>query len=195
MFSIDGKLYEFCNRMVMLFILNLLIVLTSLPIITIGASLLAAFECLNKQLDYKNLIVYYIHAFKSNIVRSLPFLTFNIFSFLFYQSTIHSEFTTNGIKFISFLFNLFLVTYNINLYIMASEIKNGSAYRIFTDTFPFTIVTAVRTGVLLLLVTVVIKLNFQLLYILISLFGLSGFLMLYRKVINRKIKLSNKIES
>lgn len=73
-FSIDSPLYKFMQRLTDVFLLNLLWLLFSLPIVTIGCSTAAAFSVAMKFVDESEGHIWndFINAFKANWKQGLP---------------------------------------------------------------------------------------------------------------------------
>ncbi|MEG0286464.1 MAG: DUF624 domain-containing protein [Vagococcus sp.] len=70
---VEGPVYRIGSKIWCLLVLNVLIVLTSLPIVTIGASLTAAYTVTTKmiQTDETKVITYFFESFRSNFKKSL----------------------------------------------------------------------------------------------------------------------------
>lgn len=68
LFSVDNPLMRFLSRVADVLILNLLFIITSLPVITIGASLTSLYYCLFKIKEQEEgyLLKKYFHSFKQN---------------------------------------------------------------------------------------------------------------------------------
>ncbi|WP_461218101.1 YesL family protein [Lapidilactobacillus salsurivasis] len=73
-FSIDGKLFIFLDRFSDLVLLNILFLITSIPIFTIGASLTACYQCSFGLLKGKGggIIKQFFLAFKQNFHQATP---------------------------------------------------------------------------------------------------------------------------
>lgn len=73
-FSVDGKLYRFFQRLWDMVQLNFWWLLTSLPIVTIGASTAAAFAITNRMVDDTEgyIMKPYFKAFKENLKQGIP---------------------------------------------------------------------------------------------------------------------------
>ena len=73
-FSVDGALYKFMTRLLDMLILNVLWIVFSLPIVTIGASTVAAFSVTLKMVDDEEGYVgrQFLKAFKSNWKQGIP---------------------------------------------------------------------------------------------------------------------------
>lgn len=74
MFSVDGKLFQFFRRLLDMLKINVLWILCSLPIVTIGASTAAAFTVTMKMIDETEGYVarQFWKAFKANLKNGIP---------------------------------------------------------------------------------------------------------------------------
>lgn len=81
LFSIDGPLYSFFSRLLDMIKLNLLWLLFSLPIVTIGASTAAAFAITLKMVDEREgyIAKQFFSAFKANLKQGIPAGLMNLF--------------------------------------------------------------------------------------------------------------------
>ena len=70
---VEGPIYRIGSKIWCLLVLNILIILTSLPIVTVGASLTAAYTVTTKmiQTDDTKVIKYFFESFRSNFKKSL----------------------------------------------------------------------------------------------------------------------------
>ena len=73
-FSTDGGLYKFMTNLFSVFKINMLWLLCSLPIVTIGAATIAAYDVTMKMVDDEEGYVakQFIQAFKANLKRGIP---------------------------------------------------------------------------------------------------------------------------
>ena len=73
-FSVDGKLFQFLRRLTDMLKINFLWLLCSLPIVTFGASTVAAFDVTMKMVDETEGYVgrQFIKAFKANLKNGIP---------------------------------------------------------------------------------------------------------------------------
>jgi uncharacterized membrane protein YesL len=71
-FSLDGLFYKVSSRVWNILILNILIVLTSLPIITIGAAQTAGFTVITRMINYdeSHIVSTFFDSFKKNFKQS-----------------------------------------------------------------------------------------------------------------------------
>lgn len=73
-FSVDGKLFQFLRRLTDILKINFLWILCSLPIVTIGASTVAAFDVTMRMIDDTEGYVarQFLQAFKANLKNGIP---------------------------------------------------------------------------------------------------------------------------
>lgn len=73
-FSVDGGLYKFMQGLLDVLKINLLWILCSVPIVTIGAATIAAFDVTLKMVDNEEGYVarQFLKAFKSNLKKGIP---------------------------------------------------------------------------------------------------------------------------
>lgn len=73
-FSVEGRLYKFMQGLLNVFKINLLWIICSIPIVTFGASTVAAFDVTMKMVDDEEGYVgrQFIKAFKSNLKKGMP---------------------------------------------------------------------------------------------------------------------------
>lgn len=74
LFSVDGGLYKFMQSLTTVFKVNMLWLLCSLPIVTLGAATIAAYDVTLKMVDDEEGYVgrQFFKAFKSNLKRGIP---------------------------------------------------------------------------------------------------------------------------
>ena len=70
LFSTDGKIYSWMERFYQVLLLNIIFIITCLPLITIGAATAAAYGTTYKMIDHREGILYkeYLHQFKQNFI-------------------------------------------------------------------------------------------------------------------------------
>lgn len=73
-FSVEGRLYKFMQGLLNVFKINLLWIICSIPIVTLGAATVAAFDVTMKMVDDEEGYVgrQFIKAFKSNLKKGIP---------------------------------------------------------------------------------------------------------------------------
>lgn len=144
MFSIQGKLYQFCLIVYRLLCINFLFVVFSLPLFTIGASFQAMLQTVGK--DQGKLFPSFYQAFRESFWRSLPLLLFNAFSVLFFISLRAMNIGSSSfLNLLIIIFLSFILAYNVNLYLVASFISVKNMFYHFQATFYFTIGTFFKT--------------------------------------------------
>lgn len=169
MFSISSKFYTVSVRIYQLICLNFLLIVFSLPIVTVGAAFSATIQVdLAKHgVDiWRPFLTYFKQAFK----QSLPLLLFNVFSLFFIISLNTVAFNgSNFLHLIKLVFTSFIISYNINTYVIDSIFDGEKIMEVFRLTFIFTIGTFFKTCFFPLL-------SIGLVYVAISVFGYSTFL-------------------
>ncbi len=80
-FSVDGGLYKFMTSLFTLFKVNMLWLLCSLPIITMGAATIAAYDITLKMVDETEgyIAKRFFRVFKANLKRGIPMGLLNLF--------------------------------------------------------------------------------------------------------------------
>ena len=96
------RIVDFFSRIVDLLILNLLFVITSLPIITLGASLCALFATSQKMVrnEESYIIRNYFHAFRLNFNRGTVSMILFIFSFIILFTNLYISILNTGLFFV-----------------------------------------------------------------------------------------------
>lgn len=154
MFSMTSKFYQFCVIVYRLICLNALFLVFCLPIVTIGASFSALIHTLTTT-DDVNIWGPFLRAFKRKFRRSLPLMAFNIASFLFVSSL---QVTNIGgssfLHMVKLVFISFIISYNINTYIVDNLFMKQNVMEVFRLTFIFTLGTFFKTCFFPLLVMV-----------------------------------------
>ena len=74
LFSIDSPLYKFMTTLTNIFLLNLCVVIGSLPIVTIGASVVAGYDVALRMVANEEgyVVRQFIKAYKSNLKQGIP---------------------------------------------------------------------------------------------------------------------------
>lgn len=97
LFSLDGKLFHILSRIADLILLNVLWLVTSLPVITIGASTTALYYVMLKIIKNEEsyIIKSYFHSFRQNIRQSTTIWLFllTVGTVIYYDSYICSQIT------------------------------------------------------------------------------------------------------
>lgn len=145
MFSLSSKFYTACVKIYQLICLNFLVVVFSLPIITVGAAFSAAIQV---NLTESGVEIWrpFLSAFKQRFKRSLPLMLFNLFSLMFIVSL--NKIGLDGSNFlhmVKLIFISFIISYNINTYVMESIFESKRIMDLFRLTFIFTLGTFFKT--------------------------------------------------
>lgn len=189
MFSIDSKFYTLSNYVYHLFLINILFLLTSLLIVSIPASITALVSTV-RELNNPKIVSRYFQNLRKYWLKSLPLGIFNLFSILFVQTI--SQITISNSLFLRgviYVFLIFLLSYNLNLYIvliMEKEIIHY--YDLFQRCFMWSIGVFYRLFLLFLFVGVInyfILLRFP---ALILLFGASLPIYFYVRIFDKIIE-------
>lgn len=137
-FNLDNPVMRFLARVGDILLLNLLFILCSLPIVTIGASLSALYYCLIKIKEEEEgyLIKKFFHSFKDNIKQAtlMWLIMFALFLLLFIEFLMYREVegttgsVVRSIVLIGLIFWYLIVTY---VFVLQSKFYNtiGNTFR------------------------------------------------------------------
>lgn len=145
MFSLSSKFYQICVKIYQLLLLNLLILAFSLPIVTIGAAISAGIKINLNEIEL-NIGQTYFNYFKENFRKTIPIFIFNCFSLMFILSL--NSINLNGsyfFHFIKLIFISFVISYNINIYVLEIIFNKHPLFHLFQVTFLFTLKTFFKT--------------------------------------------------
>lgn len=133
LFNYDNPIWRFIGRIWDLFILNLLWIICSLPIITFGASTTAMYYCtlkISRDRDSGGMFAMFFHSFKENLLQATVIwiimavaggvVIFDIRFFLVYALITNSILRTAVLAITSFLGLLWVFTF---LYVFAIQAK------------------------------------------------------------------------
>lgn len=145
MIRIDSKFYHGLESIYRLLVLNALLVLFSIPVVTIGASLSAFFAVLHED-QPRGFIRGFVRAFRQNFFKTLLPLGFSLMSIVFTISLYLSGGSQSGFFwFLRIIFTSFLVCFNLNVYLLQSQFRTKHAYALLRSSFFFTVLTFMRT--------------------------------------------------
>ena len=108
----SSKIADFCSRLLDLLLLNLLFILTSVPIVTIGPALCALYSVTLKMVcdEDSHLIRSYFHAFRINFRKALPVSMAFLLMFLLLLADLWIALTTPGAFYLAIgIFSMFLL--------------------------------------------------------------------------------------
>lgn len=189
MFSIDSKFYTLTTYVYHLFIVNLLFLLTSILVFTIPSSFIALVATVRK-LNSPKLISRYFQNLRKNAFSSIPIGMFNLLSILFVRTS--DEIVISNSLFLRgmmYVFLVFLLTYNITLYvILVMEKEKITYYQLFQQSFIWNMVLFYRLFLLFLIFGLIGYFLFLRFPILIILFGISLPMYCYVHIFNMVIK-------
>lgn len=181
MFSLDSKFYRFTVQLAKIIWTNLIFSIVSLVIVTIPAAFSSLVHILIHASE-SNFSDFFKHL-KKSFKTTVPLGLVTLFSLLFCLGILpmlsHSLFA----KFIFFIFALFLVTYNINLYVLQDIGHYGKQYwLLFRESFVFSIVIFLKECLVYLIFMAVYTLTYEKFPILMVLLGISAPLFFYLKI-------------
>lgn len=120
LFNIDGEVYSFLHKMYQFMLLNLLIVMTSLPIVTLPCALITGYQLLKDFNQQEITVKRYIQQFRKSIVLSIV-LTI-IFLFIFFLLFLLLAFTRGTMfQFLILLFIAFFIVFLSNTFIVSNN--------------------------------------------------------------------------
>lgn len=143
--TLESRFYALASTIYRVLAANLLFLLASIPLVTMGAALSGMIDVLRDTEDQKYWPVFW-SAFRRSFWLTLPPLLFSGMSVLFiYQflgSVCHESLLMWGIR---LLFTSFLVCYDLNLFVLQNRLHTRHFFQLFRLTFVFTAVTLMRT--------------------------------------------------
>ncbi|MBQ8982814.1 MAG: YesL family protein [Lachnospiraceae bacterium] len=79
-FSVDGPIYKFMSSFMQVFLLNLCFLVTSIPVVTIGASIVSMYDVMMRMVDNEEgyVVKQYFKAFKNNWKQGIPLGILNL---------------------------------------------------------------------------------------------------------------------
>jgi uncharacterized membrane protein YesL len=174
-FRIDGPLFRFLEKVANLIILNILLIICSIPIITIGPALTATYYVNLKMVrgEERGIIKDFFHSFRMNFKQALPIgivfvllavlLTVDIYA-LTYLVTIPSDIAQFLIVVVS-LIGLLVLIIGIYLFAILAQFDNKTSMLI-----KWCIIIAIRHLPITLISLVLVALPFMILYFLPGIF-------------------------
>lgn len=142
MFSLEGKLYQGLAVLWHLIYVNVLVMIFSLPIITIGAALTAGINVIEP--SGGNIFYRFFESFKKNWLVSLPILVINFISVYFYFMFDMTMLET-PLKMLYYVFIIFLLNFNVNCYVILSKVQNIKIFDMFRYGFMLTVISIAKT--------------------------------------------------
>ncbi|MCI5685522.1 hypothetical protein [Enterococcus gallinarum] len=112
-FNIDGEVYSFLQKIYQMMLLNLLIIFSSLPIITVPCALITGYQLLKEYNQQEVTLTKYFMLFRKNLILSFRLIiAFGVIFFLLFlllAFTRRTIFQFLILLFIVFLSNVFIV--------------------------------------------------------------------------------------
>ncbi|SFK30755.1 hypothetical protein [Marinilactibacillus psychrotolerans] len=183
MLALDGKFYHFCEWLYKIILVNTLFLISSLPIVTIGSSMNAMLRVLRHQ-DAKTIGPYLCY-FKEMLLKTLPLGVFNLFSLMFFLMIKNSVglYHSMIIQLFFLIFSAFLLTYNINIYLLQIELNEMKNYfTLFRITFIFSLMTFYKVVWIPVIFGILYFITYPFLGVIINLIFLSAPLFYYQKI-------------
>jgi len=139
---LSSKFYAVSVTLTRYIFLTVLLIIFSLPVITIGASLAATIATI-RQPEYPTFQLFW-RSFRMNILRGGVVFLFSGFTIMFiFQFAQFARVMPFGNTFL-FVVSIFLIVYNLNAYLFVDILKKCS-YTFFRQVFFFTIGTIYKT--------------------------------------------------
>lgn len=118
-FNIEGEVYSFLQKMYQLMLLNLLIIFTSLPIITVPCAMITGYQLLKENKQQEITAKKYFLLFRENIILSM--ILFIIFCLIFFLLFLLLLFSRGTIfQFLILLLMAFYSVYVANSFILCN---------------------------------------------------------------------------
>lgn len=135
MFSFESKFYRIACTIYKIVGTNLLFIMTSLLVVTIPASLSATVAVL-KHTGTISIFKEYFIVLKKSLIKTIPLGVFNCFSILLIFQLTYGLMAKNLlVKLLILLVTLFVIVYNLNLYIYFDLKNNENLFIQFRNTF------------------------------------------------------------
>lgn len=186
MFSIDSKFYRFTVQLSKIVWTNLLFTVLSVFILPIPAAFSSLVHLLNNENDSK--ISHFFTHMKESWQQTIPLGLFNLFSILFCLGILPILGKSLFAKFLFFIFGLFLLTYNIDLYVLQDVGDYGKHYfLLLQESFIFTVVVFLKECLVYLVFMVLYTFSYEKFPILVLLLGISAPIFFYLKIANHEL--------
>lgn len=149
MFGIESKFYQATTVIYKVVFANLLFLITCLPIVTIPASISALLYTLSG--EETSVMRRYFKHFKDYFFKTIPLGFVNIFSFFTMLSILYGLQTKSLVmQLLLGIVCLFLLAYNINIYLFQNETNQKNYFWLFRNAFIWTIMTFHRVFLIIL---------------------------------------------
>lgn len=119
-FNIDGEVYSFLQKIYQVMLLNLLIIFSSLPIITVPCALITGYQLLKEYNQQEVTLTKYFMLFRKNLI--LSFRLIIAFWVIFFLLFLLLAFTRRTIfQFLILLFIAFFIVFLSNVFIVCTS--------------------------------------------------------------------------
>ena len=119
-FNIDGEVYSFLQKIYQMMLLNLLIIFSSLPIITVPCALITGYQLLKEYNQQEVTLTKYFMLFRKNLI--LSFRLIIAFWVIFFLLFLLLAFTRRTIfQFLILLFIAFFIVFLSNVFIVCTS--------------------------------------------------------------------------
>ncbi|MGX7418035.1 hypothetical protein ACWOFR_04440 [Carnobacterium gallinarum] len=186
MFSLTSRFYRFCEVVMRLFCLNVLFILFSIPLVTLGGSFTALVVGV-KQMD-QPIVANFSANFRKSWLRSLPLVAFSIVSILFLISFNNLLQGVPGNVVIRLVMQSFVLVYNVNNYSLLG-FTDGRGLDLFRSSFYFTLGTFHKTFFFPVVIVGCVWLGTLPIGVVAALFLFSGLMWFYLKLVQKELKL------
>ena len=124
-FNIDGEVYSFLQKIYQMMLLNLLIIFSSLPIITVPCALITGYQLLKEYNQQEVTLTKYFMLFRKNLI--LSFRLIIAFWVIFFLLFLLLAFTRRTIfQFLILLFIAFFIVFLSNVFIVCTSQNDSS---------------------------------------------------------------------
>ncbi|MBF6625787.1 hypothetical protein I4Q36_03395 [Tuanshanicoccus lijuaniae] len=192
MFSLEGKLYRGLAVIWHLIMVNILVMVFSLPIITLGASITAGITIIEPSSG--NIFIQFWETFKTKWLSSLPILAINVVSLYFYFM-FDMTFLASSLKIIYYVFILFLLIFNVNCYVILAKFADLHRINIFRYSFMISILSLVKTIWIPIVWVLLVLKAYHFIGLLLNIMLVSLPLYVHIKMINKEVKMIEKFLS
>ncbi|MBD3948743.1 hypothetical protein IEZ28_02925 [Aerococcaceae bacterium zg-1292] len=171
---------------------NILVMVFSLPIITLGASITAGITIIEPSSG--NIFIQFWETFKTKWLSSLPILAINVVSLYFYFM-FDMTFLASSLKIIYYVFILFLLIFNVNCYVILAKFADLHRINIFRYSFMISILSLVKTIWIPIVWVLLVLKAYHFIGLLLNIMLVSLPLYVHIKMINKEVKMIEKFLS
>ena len=185
--TLESRFYAITVIIYRVLVANLLFILASLPLVTVGASLSGMIAVLQDTEDQKYWSVFW-RAFRMSFWYSLPPVFFRFMSALFIHQFLGSVGRESLLMWgVRMLFTSFLICYNLNLYVLQAKLHTKHFCQLFRLSFVLTAVTLMKTVLFPIGALLLLYVSLRFLGGIIIVFFCSTLMMIYLKLIDSSV--------